>query len=255
MVYRSLYISLRSILIVYPAFNTDSCLTHLRNPASTITCRGHTVNLSPVSLRIEGQNSTIFEGPIISGPSNITTASGGTHPCTGTNLNSNPHPGATCTSALNEAACENGFTWDGTFFAEFDDFFITRIAKSAQTSTEFWGILLNYQFTPVGGCQQETKPGEEVLWAFDAFNVKFFLQASTDKEFDTTTIFAAPGRPVTVYVRDGSTKVPIEGAVIGGVVTGENGQASLRFTRAGKYCLKATMVGSLRSNVITVIVV
>jgi len=226
----------------------------LRDSASTATCRGHTAHLSPVSLRIEGLNSTIFEGLIISGPSNITTLSGGTHPCTGTNLNSNPRPGATCTSALNEAACKNGFTWDGTFSSEFDDFFITRIGISAQTSTQFWGILLNYQFTPVGGCQQETQPGDEVLWAFDAFNVEHFLQASTDTEFTTTTTVTYFGRVVKLYVRDGSTKLPVEGAVIGGVMTDANGQASLNFEKSGRHCLKGTMVGSLRSNVVTVVV-
>ena len=44
-----------------------------------------------------------------------------------------------------------------TFSTEFDDFFITSIGGESQTAKEFWGILLNFQFTPVGGCQQEVK--------------------------------------------------------------------------------------------------
>ena len=65
-----------------------------------------------------------------------------------------------------------------TFFTEFDDFFITRIGTSAETSTQFWGLLLDFQFTPVGGCQQEVKAFQDILWAFDAFNKVFFLEAS-----------------------------------------------------------------------------
>lgn len=33
---------------------------------------------------------------------------------------------------------------------ELEDYFIARIGPDEQTSTQFWGILLNFQFTPVG---------------------------------------------------------------------------------------------------------
>jgi hypothetical protein len=66
-----------------------------------------------VNLRVEGVNSTIYEGPVLARPQNVTTAAGGTHPCTGLNAGANAAPGATCTSALAAAAKTAGFTFDG----------------------------------------------------------------------------------------------------------------------------------------------
>lgn len=66
-----------------------------------------------VNLRIEGAEKTIFEGPIVTYGHNVTTASGGTHPCDGTNNNANPTPGPTCTSALDNASKLEKFPWDG----------------------------------------------------------------------------------------------------------------------------------------------
>ena len=94
-----------------------------------------------MNLRVEGLTDTAYEGPINSGPRNITTASGGTHLCDGTNNGANPQPGNTPTDALDAAAKLAGFTYDGTFDPEFDDFFITTINGDTETATEFWGIL------------------------------------------------------------------------------------------------------------------
>jgi hypothetical protein len=66
-----------------------------------------------VNLRIEGSTSTIFEGPIVTLGHNVTTTSGGNHHCDGTNNNQNPSPGPTCTSALDDAAKIDHFTFDG----------------------------------------------------------------------------------------------------------------------------------------------
>lgn len=69
--------------------------------------------LIPVHLRIEGELTTIFEGVVLTRGHSITTPSGGTHQCNGLNGSANPHPGATCTSALSDAARKHGFTFDG----------------------------------------------------------------------------------------------------------------------------------------------
>lgn len=66
-----------------------------------------------VNLRIEGADKTIFEGPVLTRGHNVTTATGGTHHCDGTNNHSNPLPGPTCTSALDDASRRHGFGWDG----------------------------------------------------------------------------------------------------------------------------------------------
>jgi hypothetical protein len=72
--------------------------------------RDNSVN---VNLRIEGATNTIFEGPIVTQAERVATPSGGNHTCDGTNLGANPTPGGTCTTALNDAAHQEGFTFDG----------------------------------------------------------------------------------------------------------------------------------------------
>ena len=66
-----------------------------------------------VNLRIEGAEKTIFEGSVTTIGHNVTTASGGTHMCDGTNNAANPTPGPTCTSALASAAKVHKFDFDG----------------------------------------------------------------------------------------------------------------------------------------------
>jgi len=201
-----------------------------------------------VNLRIEGLDKTIFEGIVVTRGHNVTTASGGTHHCDGTNLGANPTPGATCTSALDTASKEAHFTFDGTFDTEFDDFFITRIGASAETSTQFWGLLLDFQFTPVGGCQQEVTTLQHILWAFDAFNKAFFLKASGPA-------VAIVGKPAVYTVIDGTTGALIADAVIGGTVTDAEGKATITFEHPGLQTLKAERSDSIRSNAVTTLVI
>ncbi|CAE6480634.1 hypothetical protein ACGC1H_003516 [Rhizoctonia solani] len=201
-----------------------------------------------VYVRIEGLATTVFEGSVVTNGRDVKTASGGSHHCDGTNNGQNPVPGATCTSALADVAALSGvITWDGTWDANFDDFFVTRIAGSLQTSTQFWGLLLNWQFSPVGGCQQQVLSGDTILWAFDAFNKTYFLK------LDGPTT-AKVGVPIQVLVTDGSTGVRISGATIAGYPSSSdnNGNLMLTFTSAGKKKLKAQRSDSLRSNALTV---
>ena len=201
-----------------------------------------------MNLRIEGETKTIYEAPIFSGPRNITTASGGTHLCDGTNDGANPTPSNTCTDALDAASKLAKFQYDGTYDTEFMDYFITSIGPSTETATMFWGLLLNYQFTPVGGCQQEVKPGDHVLWAFDAFNKVYFLKVTP------SSIVVKKGGSKKVTVTDGTTGVPVSGAVIDGVTTGADGTATLTFPKKGVFEYKATRADSLRSNALYVAV-
>ena len=66
-----------------------------------------------VNLRIEGPEKTIFEGPIITRGHRVTTFSGGTHLCDGTNNFANPSPGPNCISALDDASKLAHFPFDG----------------------------------------------------------------------------------------------------------------------------------------------
>jgi hypothetical protein len=196
---------------------------------------------TPIKLRIEGATRTIYEGTVRTEGHEVTTQKAGTHKCDGTNLAANPTPGPTPTAALDTAAAKAGFTWDGTWFAGFEDFGVERIADTAQTETEFWAVLVNYQFTSAGGCQQELNPKDEVLWAFNGFEAAHALKLKK-------------GKNGAVRVTDGATGAPIEGATVGpvnngpGVTTDAQGEATPTFTTPGKHLVKAERADSIRSN-------
>lgn len=68
---------------------------------------------SVINLRIEGSNTTIFEGPIFTRGHVVDTPSGGAHQCNGLNNHSNPTAGPTATSALDDASHFAHFPFDG----------------------------------------------------------------------------------------------------------------------------------------------
>lgn len=194
-----------------------------------------------VRLRVEGRTGTIFEAPVFTTPHDVTTPSGGTHRCDGTNNGANPAPGPTATGALDDGARFGGFTFDGSHWGEFDDFFITRVAGDEQTATEFWGILLNKEFTPVGGCQQQVRFGDEVLFAFDAFGKSHVLSLSGPS-------VVRVGTPATYRVVDAGSGAPIAGATVNGASTDANGEVALTFSSVGAVRVKADRADSIRSN-------
>ena len=135
-----------------------------------------------------------------------------------------------------------------TFSPEFDDFFITSIGGESQTATEFWGILLNYQFIPVGGCQQEVKFNDEILFAFNAFNAVHFLKL-------TGADFTYVGHALVLTVTDAQSGSPVAGAEVNGKTSDDNGHVSLTFTEIGRKEVKAQKSDSIRSSqfIITVL--
>jgi hypothetical protein len=219
-----------------------------------------------VNLRIEGSTKTIFEGTVVTTGHDVTTASGGTHPCNGTNNDANPTPGPTCISALDDAAKLNKFTFNGyvsyflishcgewlthgtkrysNFFTQFDDFFITSISGEAQTSTEFWGIFLNYKLVH-GGCQQEVTVDDEILFAFDANNKGQLLKLT-----GPSNVFV--GHPIVLTVTDASSGSAVAGAEVDGQTSDANGHVSLTFTKPGRKEVKAKKSDSIRSSQFTI---
>jgi hypothetical protein len=197
-----------------------------------------------VNLRVEGQSQTLFDGPVTTDGHQITTPSGGTHPCDGTNNGAHPTPVPTATAALDDGARLNNFTWDADWFASFNDFIVTRVAGEAATSSQFWGFGVNFKFATVGGCQARVHQGDEVLWIFDAFSKAHVLKLAGPSA-------ATTGAPVTVTVTNGDG-APIAGATVGGVQTDADGKATLSFAQAGVHRLKAERADSVRSNSLTV---
>ena len=135
-----------------------------------------------------------------------------------------------------------------TFDPDFDDFFITSIGGESQTATEFWGILLNYQFIPVGGCQQEVKANDQVLFAFNAFNAEFFLKL-------TGAGVTQVGHPLILTVTNGQDGTAVAGADVDGKTSDDNGHVSVTFTQVGTQKVKATKSSSIRSNQLSILVI
>ncbi|KAG6847507.1 hypothetical protein H0H93_007673 [Arthromyces matolae] len=201
-----------------------------------------------VNLRIEGESSTIFEDYLLTSGHNVTTLSGGNHHCDGTNNHSHPFPGPTATAALDDASKKGDFTWDGTFFPDFDDFLITKIAGiPKQTNTKkFWHLILNYRDASVGGCQLRVKFLDEILFAFSDTNATLRLNGPR---------VALKGVPIALSVTNGSTGFPVAGASVANKVTGADGFVSVVFPSVGRHSLKAEKAGVIRSNKLVVDVV
>jgi hypothetical protein len=199
-----------------------------------------------INLRVEGQSKTIFDGAVTTDGHQVTTQAGGTHPCDGTNSGAHPSPVPTAIAALDDGARVNGFTWDGRWFPEFEDFLVNRVADEPETSSQFWYFAVNFKLGEAGGCQTRVSQGDEVLWIFDAFSKAHILKLSGPGA-------ATTGAPVTVSVTDGSG-APISAATVGGAQTGADGKATLSFADPGVYRLKAERADSVRSNAVSVCV-
>jgi hypothetical protein len=90
------------------------------------------------------------------------------------------------------------------------------------------------------------KQGDNVLFAFDAFNKKHFLK------LETSNYMSKIGSLIAVKVTDGLTNQPIEGAIVGNQLTNTNGFATLVFNSLGMHKLKAERSDSIRSNAILI---
>jgi len=195
-----------------------------------------------VNLRVEGKNTTIFEGTVSTCGHRVTTKTGGTRHCDGTNNDNNPCAGPTCTTALDDANKVAKFGFDGKYDEEFDDFLITTIGNETPTGDDYWALCLNFALAPVGGCQQKVKKDDEVLFAYATLNVtKIFLKLDGPK-------YGTINQPVVLTVTDGKG-TPVQNASVQGEKTDANGHVSLTFHEAGAQLLKAEKSpDSVRSN-------
>ncbi|KAG0125365.1 hypothetical protein HOY82DRAFT_631610 [Tuber indicum] len=198
-----------------------------------------------ISLRIEGPSTTIFENTILTSGHLVTTASGGTHICDGTNNDANQSPGGTITTAVDDAV----LTWDGTWDEGTQDFFITSVAGYEQTNDKFWGLLINSKLTDKGGCQTKVSESNEVLVAFDAFGTDIFLKATAEP------VMVIRGGEVVVTVVNGADGSKVEGAVVLGKKTNARGEVTIKFDQStGVHKFKATKKKTIRSNEVIVTV-
>jgi hypothetical protein len=198
-----------------------------------------------VTVRVEGASNTILDEPVTTDGHDVTPASGGTHKCDGTNNGAHPSPVPTPTAALDDVTRAHNISWDGQWFASFEDFAINRVQDESATSSKFWGLVVNGQFASSGGCQTSLTQGDEVVWVFDAFSKSAVLRLSGP---GTATV----GQPVNVQVIDTQSGEPAADASVGDTKTGSDGVATLTFNEEGVYRLKADRQDAVRSNTLTV---
>ena len=223
-----------------------------------------------VNLRIEANSSTLWEGPIKSGPRYINVSEGPYLPyqCDGTLGYLKQTPGNTPTDAMDEASKLAHFTYDGESFEEDYDIDIYQIGPSTanfsydRTLYYFWAPFINYQVSATTnrlylcGCHDVMKPGDDVLWAFmsehigadDTNPLVSLLKLSP------TAVTVKKGKGTTVTVIDGRSGNKTQGASVAGVKTNAQGKATLYFSKPGFYQFKAHRTGDVRSNVINITV-
>jgi hypothetical protein len=199
-----------------------------------------------VQLRVEGSAGTLFEGPVTTDGHAIDKGDG-PHPCDGTTrtvppLNSGPGP--TMISALDDASRQAGFSWSAQWFS-FGDFLVTQIGPDAGTDTAFWGTVLNYQPTPVGGCGQQVAQGDEALFALGNIFSQSLLRLDGPAR-------ARAGVSFDVSVTNGQTGAAVQGATVAGMQTGAEGRATVTSSSTGVLRLKAEAPAAIRSNAVNV---
>ncbi|GLV86064.1 hypothetical protein Slala03_57530 [Streptomyces lavendulae subsp. lavendulae] len=122
-----------------------------------------------VGLTVQGPDGVLFKGQIKTKGHSVTMVTGGTHKCDGTNGSANPSAVPTPTAALDDAAKKKHFTWDGTWYASFDDFSVDTIKNVSGGGAAYWSISVNGAPTPVGGCQFKLKAGDRVAFTWTSF--------------------------------------------------------------------------------------
>jgi hypothetical protein len=248
---------------------------------------GASAATTAVNVRIEGKSETLFEGPILAEPHGVRAASDPIAPkirrCDGTNP-LNPagvgFPAPTPTAVSADGMSLVGETFDGKWYDDLEDYFLTRWGPDTQNvgAAAYWGILVNNGFTNVGGCQYPLDASDEVLWIYDAFKSRPTLALFPESpHYDsgprplTATAMLNQPFPVEVvsYVDDLENKPPATptrlgssgflGAEVAPVITSSKGfqrvdtasgatvttdsagKASVTFTTLGWQRIKATV--------------
>ncbi|MFE3095445.1 DUF4430 domain-containing protein [Streptomyces sp. NPDC059248] len=122
-----------------------------------------------VSVTVQGPEGLLFRGKVRTRGHDVTTPSGGTHRCDGTNAGAHPTAVPTPTAALDDAARTRHFDWDGTWYPAFDDFLVESVKNVSGGGVAYWNISVNGTSIPVGGCQFKLNPGDRVAFTWTAF--------------------------------------------------------------------------------------
>jgi hypothetical protein len=181
----------------------------------TVAVQSAQATPTEVNVRIEGRSETLFEGPLATEPHGVHASSDtgpGLRRCDGINVNDpqNATPAVTPTAASADAMALVGQTFDGQWYNQYEDYFLTRFGPDSQDPAApgggaYWGILVNNTFTNVGGCQYQLDGGDEALWVYNAFQGRPTLAL-----FPEAAAYSSGPRPLTVTGVAPGQAVPVE---------------------------------------------
>jgi hypothetical protein len=158
----------------------------------------------------------------------------------------NTSPAGTTISAIDSANSLCSFGFDATYYPQVEDYMINSIGGSIQTTNRYWAPLNNYQFASPGGCRSQLAEGNEILWAYNAFNAVAFL------DIQPRVANLKPMMSVVFRVTNGMNGKPVAGASVNGVLTDQYGIVTYHATTLGNFRIKATKGDSIRSPVAVV---
>jgi hypothetical protein len=214
---------------------------------AAVACAPAAAKPITVNVRVEGVHRTLFEGKVVTRVHKVNAGDGtGAHKCDGTNNGGSPTPGPTLLGAFDTAVHQEDISWTGKFFADFEDFSIDRVGPDASDTkrNRYWGQVLNFKDTQVGGCQQQIEAGDKVLVAYNSYGHPKLKLHGPHR--------ATAGQPFQVTVRDGQTGKPYQGATVRKNHTDADGHVTVVLPRPGTYRFKARDFGAVRSNALEV---
>ncbi len=189
-----------------------------------------------VSVRVEGAHRTLLPAPSVQTSTRQIHKDGGS--CAGTSA----------AGALERATHGH---WSGKFFSSFNDYLITTIEGERHGGNpDYWAFWINNTFASQGICSTRLHSGDRLLFLVDNTNHQMLPLGLR------TSHLARAGRSFVVSVvrfdSSGRAKA-VSGAIVRGpgvrVRTDSKGHARVRFTRAGRFVLKAYKSGLVRSEV------
>ncbi|MGW9437040.1 DUF4430 domain-containing protein [Streptomyces sp. NPDC055607] len=122
-----------------------------------------------VTVTVQGLDGPLFKKKVITWGHDVTPATGSRQKYDGTNGGAHSSRVPTPTAALDHAAAWNGFTWDGTWYEGFDDYFVDSVKNVDGNGPAYWMISVNGGLIPVGGCQFRIKNGDRVAFTLTTF--------------------------------------------------------------------------------------
>jgi hypothetical protein len=202
-----------------------------------------------VTLRIEGPDSTLYEGPVTTDIREFHfTGDPTSYQCDGTAANGGPSASATPTGgAAVTAAIDGGLVATGKWYTGLGPSFqaISRVPVSESVPPYRYMVeFYNGKSTDYGLCAQPVADGDEVLLAFAEYGTTDLLR------LNIAATKLAPGATTTATVTSAADGKPVAGATVAGRTTGPDGTVVVGpYTATGPQdVLKATKAGWVRSN-------